>query len=381
MLVTYALPILCISSVRDEMSVLLPIKNIGISTGGGDCPGLNAVIRAVVKSGILQYGWRVIGIEDGFDGLIWPDRVRELTLDDVAGLLPKGGTILGTTNRGDPLAYRLMDKGRETIHDFSHEVIENARTMGLDAMIVVGGDGTMKIAMELSRKGLKLVGVPKTIDNDLAGTEVSFGFDTALHTAMEAIDKVHTSAESHHRVMVIEVMGRRAGWIGLQSGLAAGADVILIPEIPFVMDKVVDCISRRKAAGKHFTIVVVAEGIDVSAPQPADEAAFMVSRSGRAGYAIGDCIARRTQHDTRVTVLGHIQRGGSPSPFDRILCTRFGVAATDLVARGDFGRMVALKAGKIESVDLAEAVRTTRCIDPQCDMVRMARAIGVCFGD
>jgi 6-phosphofructokinase 1 len=365
----------------DEMGVLLPIKTVGISTGGGDCPGLNAVIRAVVKSAILQYGWRVIGIQDGFDGLIWPDRVRGLTLDDVAGLLPKGGTILGTTNRGNPLGYRLLDNGREVVHDFSNEVVENARAMGLDAMIVVGGDGTMKIAMELSRKGLRLVGVPKTIDNDLAGTEVSFGFDTALHTAVEAIDKVHTSAESHHRVMVIEVMGREAGWIGLQSGLAAGADVILIPEIPFAMNKVVDCISRRRAAGKHFTIVVVAEGIDVSAPQLTDEASFTVGRSGRAGYAIGDCIARCTQHDTRVTVLGHIQRGGPPSPFDRVLCTRFGVAATELVARGEFGRMVVLRAGTIESVDIAEAVRTTRCVDPRCDIVRMARAIGVCFGD
>jgi 6-phosphofructokinase 1 len=363
------------------VSVVLPIKTIGISTGGGDCPGLNAVIRAVVKSAILKHGWRVIGVQDGFDGLIWPERVRELTLDDVAGLLPKGGTILGTTNRGNPMAYKLVENGQDTLYDFSNQVVDNARALGLDAIIVVGGDGTMKIAMELSQKGLQLVGVPKTIDNDLSGTELSFGFDTALHTAMEAIDKVHTSAESHHRVMVIEVMGREAGWIGLESGIAAGADVILIPEIPFVMDRIVDCISRRQAAGKHFTIVVVAEGIQTSEPQAADERAFMAGRTGRAGYSIGDCIARRTRHDTRVTVLGHIQRGGSPSPFDRILCTRFGVAATELVARGEFGRMVALRAGAIESVEIAEAVRTTRYVDPHCDLVRMARTIGVCFGD
>ncbi|SRR5581483_6906594 len=359
------------------------VKTIGISTGGGDCPGLNAVIRAVVKSGILQHGWRVIGIEDSFDGLIWPNKHRELTLDDVSGLLSRGGTILGTTNRGNPLSYRVQEGGKEVVRDFSEQVLRHARELGLDGLVVAGGDGTMKIALELYHKGLNVVGVPKTIDNDLAGTEVSFGFDTALHTAVEAIDKVHTSAESHHRVMVVEVMGREAGWIALEAGLAAGADVILIPEIPFNLEKVYDCVRQRDKAGKKFTIVVVAEGITLPGDSPAktDEEKSIIPRSGSAAYWVGDALARETQRDTRVTVLGHIQRGGSPSPFDRILCTRFGVAATALVAQGRFGKMVCLKDGAIQSVDIAEAVRFARVVDPQGELVHIARATGVCLGD
>lgn len=359
-----------------------PAKTIGISTGGGDCPGLNAVIRAVVKSAILKYGWKVIGIEDSFDGLIWPDRCRELKLNDVAGLLPRGGTILGTTNRGNPLSYRTIENGREQVHDFSEQVVQNANTLGLDGLIVVGGDGTMRIALELFRKGLKVVGIPKTIDNDLNATEVSFGFDTALHTATEAIDKVHTSAESHHRVMVIEVMGREAGWIALESGLAAGADVVLIPEIPFSLQIVCDCIKQRERAGKKFTIVVVAEGIPVPEEKPhPTEGRSVIPRTGKAADRVGEALARCTRRDTRIAVLGHIQRGGAPSPFDRILCTRFGVAATDLVAQEKFGKMVCLDRGEIRDVDIAEAVRITRTVDPQGELVRIARATGVCFGD
>lgn len=356
-------------------------RTIGISTGGGDCPGLNAVIRAVVKSSILKYGWRVIGIEDSFDGLIWPSKTRELKLDDVAGLLPRGGTILGTTNHGNPLSYRIVQNGQEQVRDFSQQVVHNARELGLDGLIVAGGDGTMRIALELYRKGLKLVGVPKTIDNDLNGTEVSFGFDTALHTAMEAVDKVHSSAESHHRIMVIEVMGREAGWIALEAGLASGADVILIPEIPFRLENICEYVKQREQAGKRFTIVVVAEGITLPDPSQTGAEKHTHIRPGVAANWVGDALARCTQRDTRVTVLGHIQRGGSPSPFDRILCTRFGVAATDLVAAGNFGRMVGLHQGEIGDVDLAEAVRIPRCVDPEGEMVRIARATGVCFGD
>jgi 6-phosphofructokinase 1 len=355
-----------------------PAKTIGLSTGGGDCPGLNAVIRAVVKSAILKYGWKVIGIEDSFDGLIWPQRCRELTLRDVAGLLPRGGTILGTTNRGNPLCYRTIQNGQERVCDFSDQVVHNARELGLDALIVVGGDGTMKIALELYRKGLKLVGIPKTIDNDLNGTEVSFGFDTALHTATDAIDKIHTSAESHHRIMVIEVMGREAGWIALESGLAAGADVILIPEIPFNLKVVCDCIRQREKTGKKFTIVVVAEGIGV-AQDGADKT--VIPQPGVAAARVGEILSRCTGRDTRITVLGHIQRGGAPSPFDRILCTRFGVAATDLVAQERFGRMVCLQQGEIRDVDIPEAVKTSRLVDPHGELVAIARATGVCFGD
>ena len=236
------------------------IQCIGISTGGGDAPGLNAVIRAVVKSAILKYGWKVIGIPDGYDGLIFPERSQELTLKHVSGILPRGGTILGTTNRGNPFQF-TSENSAEAPRDISGEVLANAKKLGIDAIVTIGGDGSMKIALEFFQKGMKLVGVPKTIDNDLCATEVTFGFDTALHTATDAIDKIHTTAESHHRVMVIEVMGRDAGWIALEAGIAGGAHIILIPEIPFTVQKVCDHVAKREKYGKHFTIVVVAEGV------------------------------------------------------------------------------------------------------------------------
>ncbi|MGH9670701.1 MAG: ATP-dependent 6-phosphofructokinase, partial [Terriglobales bacterium] len=236
------------------------IKKIGICTGGGDCPGLNAVIRAAVKCAVLKYHWQVMGVPDGFDGLVWPEKARPLLLEDVSGILPRGGTILGTTNRGDPFAYKMTEDGKEVVRDLSGQVVENAQKLGMDALIVIGGDGTQKIALNLFRKGLKVVGVPKTIDNDLSATEVTFGFDTALHTATDAIDKIHTTAESHHRVMLIEVMGRDAGWIALEAGIAGGAHIILIPEIPFTIEKICEFVRQRERAGKRFTIIVVAEG-------------------------------------------------------------------------------------------------------------------------
>src|SRR5205807_5748123 len=239
------------------------IHCIGICTGGGDAPGLNAVIRAAAKSAILKYNWKVIGIPDGFDGLIWPEKSRELTLKDVSGILPRGGTILGTTNRGNPFHYQTIENECEVIRDISNEVIANARKLGIDAVISIGGDGSQKIALELFRKGMKVVGVPKTIDNDLCATEVLFGFDTALHTATEAVDKIHTTGESHHRIMLVEVMGRDAGWIGLEAGIAGGAHVILIPEIPFTIANICRFVEERQASGKRFTIVVVAEGINM----------------------------------------------------------------------------------------------------------------------
>ena len=243
------------------MSSLSQIQTIGICTGGGDCPGLNAVIRAAVKCAILKHGWKVIGIEDGFDGLIFPEKCVQLGLIDVSGILPRGGTILGTTNRGNPFKYRMVENGQEVVKDVSGVVICNARHMGIDAMIVVGGDGTQAIGLQLFRQGLPVVGVPKTIDNDLSATDVTFGFDTAIHTVTEAIDKLHTTAESHHRIMVVEVMGRDAGWIALDSGLAGGAHVILLPEIPFAIKNIADFVNERESGGKHFTVVVVAEGI------------------------------------------------------------------------------------------------------------------------
>ncbi len=358
------------------------IRTIAISTGGGDCPGLNAVIRGVVKSAVLQHRWQILGVQDGFDGLIWPEKCRELKLPDVSGILPRGGTILGTTNRGDPFQYKQVEGGHEVLHDYSDLVISNARKLGIGAVIVVGGDGTQKIGLDLYKKGLMVVGVPKTIDNDLSATEVSFGFDTALHTATDAIDKIHTTAESHHRIMLVELMGRDTGWIALEAGIAGGAHAILIPEIPFSIEKLCEFVEQRDRIGKRFTIITVAEGVEVPRHFPAwpGQERRAASRSGTVGNRIGEAMHACLRREVRVTVLGHIQRGGSPSPFDRILSTRFGVAAVDLIARGRFGRMVCLRHAEIADVDIAEAV-TMKRVDPAGDLVRTARAIGICFGD
>jgi ATP-dependent phosphofructokinase / diphosphate-dependent phosphofructokinase len=351
------------------------IRCIGICTGGGDAPGLNAVIRAAVKAAILKYKWKVIGIPDGFDGLIWPEKSRELTLKDVSGILPRGGTVLGTTNRGNPFHHKSVENGVEVTRDISDAVIANSRKLGMDAVISIGGDGSQKIALELFAKGMKIVGVPKTIDNDLCATEVTFGFDTALHTATDAVDKIHTTGESHHRIMVVEVMGRDAGWIALEAGIAGGAHVILIPEIPFSLERICNYVSEREGYGKRFTIVVVAEGIKLPAELK------QLSRGGTVGNLIGDGIALTAHKEVRVSVLGHIQRGGSPSPFDRILATRFGVAAVELIAQGGFGKMVCLRNERIESVSISEAIGHLKTVDPQGELVCAARAIGICFGD
>jgi phosphofructokinase-like protein len=351
------------------------IRCIGIGTGGGDAPGLNAVIRAATKAAIIKYGWKVIGIPDGFDGLIWPEKAFELTLDKVSGILPRGGTILGTTNRGDPFHYKSVENGKEVSRDISAQVVANAAKLGIDAIITIGGDGSQKIGHELFLKGLKIVGVPKTIDNDLSATQVTFGFDTALHTVTDAIDKIHTTAASHHRVMVIEVMGRDCGWIALEAGIAGGAHVILIPEIPFTIENVCHTIAERESAGKHFTIVVVAEGVKL--PNEFKEN----RRASSVGNLIGNAIAAGSGKEVRVSVLGHIQRGGTPSPFDRILATRFGVAAVELIAAGGFGMMVALHGDSIISVDVAHAIGHLKSVDPQGELVRAARAIGTGFGD
>lgn len=350
------------------------ISCIGISTGGGDAPGLNAVIRAAVKSAILKYNWKVIGIPDGFDGLIFPERARELTLQSVSGILPRGGTILGTTNRGNPFEYVTTENGLELKRDISKHVIENAKKLGIDAVITIGGDGSQTIALELFRKGLNVVGVPKTIDNDLGATEITFGFDTALTTATDAVDKIHTTAESHHRIMVVEVMGRDAGWIALEAGMAGGAHVILIPEIPFSIKAVCNHVMQREEQGKPFTIIVVAEGVKLD--QWKEQ-----RRTGSVANRIGDAVADGTGKEVRVSVLGHIQRGGSPTPFDRILGTRFGVAAVDLIARGDFGKMVCLRNERIGAVDISQAIHQLKRVDPNGELVHAARSIGMCFGD
>ena len=351
------------------------IRCIGIATGGGDAPGLNAVIRAATKAAILKYGWKVIGIPDGFDGLIWPEKSFELTRKEISGILPRGGTILGTTNRGDPFHYKTIENGEEVSRDISGQVIANAAKLGIDAVITIGGDGSQKIGYELFQKGLKIVGVPKTIDNDLSATEVTFGFDTAIHTVTDAIDKIHTTAASHHRVIVVEVMGRDCGWIALEAGIAGGAHIILIPEIPSTIKGICESIALRERIGKHFTIVVVAEGIKL--PHELKQ----MSRGWPVGNTIGDAIGLFSNKEVRVSVLGHIQRGGSPSPFDRVLATRFGVAAVELIAEGGFGKMVALRCGKIVSVDVADAIGHLNSVDPKGELVRTARAIGIGFGD
>lgn len=355
-------------------------RTIGVCNGGGDCPGLNAVIRAVVRTASLEYGWSVIGVTNGFNGLIWPEQSQELTLESIRGILPRGGTILGTTNRGNPFAFPIEENGKKVVHDYSRRCLEGMQKFGIDAMVVIGGDGTLTIAHEFSKFGMNVVGVPKTIDNDLQATEFTFGFDTALHVATDAIDRLHTTAESHQRVMVIEVMGRDAGWIALHSGLAGGADVILIPEIPFTIETVCESIRRRDALGRSFCLVVVAEGVKLPERDGLGKP-FPKPQPGQVGNSIGFAIREYLNKEVRVTVLGHVQRGGSPSPFDRILATRFGVAAVDLVARHQYGRMVCLCAGKIESVPIADAIGALKLVNPACDYVRAARAVGITFGD
>lgn len=356
------------------------IQSIGVANGGGDAPGLNAVIRGVVRTAILQHDWHVIGITNGFDGLIWPERSIPLTLHSIAGILPRGGTILGTTNRGNPFQYVLEENGQNVTHNFAPVCCDHMRQLGLDALVVIGGDGTLRIAYDLWKMGIPVVGVPKTIDNDLLATEVTFGFDTALHVATDAIDRLHTTAASHGRVMVIEVMGRDAGWIALHSGIAGGADVILIPEIPFDLKIICEKIREHEASGKKFSIVVVAEGVKLPATDPFGNP-LPAPRPGQVGNVIGEVIRNVLKRDVRVTVLGHIQRGGSPSPFDRILSTRFGVAAVELVARGEFGRMVCLRCGEIESVPMERAIGANRFVSPKSGTVRAARSVGITFGD
>jgi len=360
-------------------------KRIAIITGGGDCPGLNAVIRAVAKSAMGQNKAQVIGIEDGFEGFV-EGRMHELANKDVSGILSVGGTILGTSNKGDPFHYPVeaLD-GKIEIVDESARVVRNYKRWGLDAVIAIGGDGTMHICSQLMELGLNLVGVPKTIDNDLWATDLTFGYDSAMYIATEAIDRLHTTASSHHRVIVIEVMGRYAGWIALGAGLAGGADIILIPEIPFKWESIYKKVKERSLHGKRFSIVCVAEG---AKPKDGDivvkEMDIKRTDAKRLG-GIGDMVGRRIQEDTgletRVTVLGHLQRGGSPTPFDRNLSTRFGMKASDLAISGKFGNMVALRGNKIIAVPIKEAIKKQKLVPPDCEEVRAARAVGTSFGD
>ena len=358
-------------------------KRIGILTGGGDAPGLNAVIRAVVLTATRRHGWEVEGIRDGFDGLYAGTPAIPLNDGAVRGLLARGGTILGAANRGSPFALRIrLPDGSESVKDMSHEAVPLIAARGLDALIVAGGDGTMAIAHRLACLGAPIVGVPKTIDNDLGATDVTFGFNTAIHTATEALDKLRTTAESHHRVMVLELMGRHAGWIALKAGVAGGADAILIPEIPFDLDVVCDKILELQAAGRRYSLVVVAEG---AAPAGGSQMYYIEGRNGSEGrlggmgHFVGNMLAQRVDAEVRVTVLGHLQRGGQPTPRDRWLATRFGSAATHLVAQKRWGHMVALQGTSVVTIPLGDALHMKR-VPPEGEMVQMARGLGIVFG-
>lgn len=357
---------------------------ICLSTGGGDAPGLNAVIRAAVLSA-RERGWDVLGSKRGFAGLLGDDEIVPLTSDSVRGIMAQGGTILRTTNRGSPFAYPVRQPDGSYIEiDRSDEIIENARHLGIDALISIGGDGSLAIAQRLVDKGMRIVGVPKTIDNDVSGTVMTFGFDTAVTTAIEAIDKLHTTAESHDRVMVLEVMGRDAGFIALYAGVAGTADVILIPEIDWSMDVVCEKIRARDAIGRRFSIVVVAEGARLPDGEQGIIGASLPGQARRVG-GIADTIAReiqvRTGKETRSLVLGHLQRGGSPTGYDRLLATRFGGAAIDAVADGKWGHMVALQSPHLVTVPIVEVLQAPKRVDPDHDIVRTARAVGISFGD
>lgn len=357
------------------------VDTIGVLTGGGDAPGLNAVIRAVVKTA-ANSGIRVIGLEDSFDGLLDPKKSRELTPRDVTGILRLGGTILGTTNRGNPFDYPV--EGGHGSTDYSERCIENFGRMGLDALIVIGGDGTLSIAHQFYLKGIPVVGVPKTIDNDIVGTVSSFGFDTAVSFAADAIDRLHSTAEAHRRIMVVEVMGRYAGWIALHAGIAGGADVILVPEIAYDLEKVAAHIRARDAWGARFSIVVVAEGatpVGGGRTVQTEARAGYVERLGGVGAVLTRQLEEATGKETRSVVLGHLQRGGAPTPFDRVLATRLGAKAVELVRRGVFGRMVANNPPDIVPVPLADVVGRTRIIPQDYDLLASARALGVSLGD
>jgi 6-phosphofructokinase 1 len=358
-----------------------PLRRIGILTGGGDAPGLNAVIRAVVRAAALD-GTECVGLEDGFEGLRHPDRARTLTPRDVTGIHRLGGTILGTTNSGNPIsASGPMSAEALT---YVNGCIDNVQRLDLQALIVVGGDGTLAIADALYRRGVPVVGVPKTIDNDIVETAMTFGFDSAVSFATEAIDRLHTTAEAHHRIMVVEVMGRYTGWIGLHAAIAGGADVVLIPEIPFCFDRIAARVQEREHAGARCSIVVAAEGAfpaggarSVAVPGTTGR----LERLGGIGERVSTTLQAMTGKEARFDILGHLQRGGPPSSGDRVLATRFGAFAVERAQCGEFGVMVALRPPELVTVPLASVVGRTRPVPADCGLIHTARAIGMSFGD
>lgn len=351
-------------------------KQIGILTGGGDAPGLNAVIRSAVRTAIGQFGMKVIGIEDSFEGILGEPQTSRLTMQTVSGILPRGGTILGTRNKGS--FVKIVD-GKPVFPEMPiGEALANLDILGIEALIVLGGEGTLAIAEQFHKRGFPVIGVPKTIDNDLAATELTFGFMTAIDIATEALDRLHTTAASHDRVMILEVMGRNTGWIALHAGLAGSADVILIPEIPYSFDSIIKKVEEREATGSKFTNIVVAEGA-----KEVGRSEIYADTGGLRLGGVGDHIRARiedmTGKESRCVVLGHLQRGGSPNAFDRMLGTNFGACAVRALASGQTGEMVALQAGVVITVPLSEAVANIKTVAPEGQLVRTARDIGISF--
>jgi len=363
----------------------MALNRVGILTGGGDCSGLNAVVRAITRTAIIQHKATVVGIEDGFDGLIF-DRHQELSTSNTKNILSLGGTIIGTTNKGNPFKYRERDaNGKIQVRDYSNKAVENLKKLNLDCLFIVGGDGTLQIANRFHGMGLPVIGIPKTIDNDLKETDYSFGFHTAVQVASDAIDRLQTTGRSHDRVMILEVMGRDSGWIALESGIAGGAHIILIPEIPYLLDKVMEKIRKREAGGSPYTIIVVAEaaceagGKEITA-ENASERLQGVKRYGGVGAYLTEKIGSGVHQEVRCTVLGHTQRGGTPVAFDRILGTRLGVFAVKTAVEGKFGNMVALKTPNLILTPLANLAGSARKISPTDQLIESAEAIGINLG-
>ena len=361
------------------------IKKIALLTGGGDCPGLIAVIRAVTRSAILNYGYEVIGYKFGYRGLYNNDFIK-LDLKTVSGLLPRGGTILYSSNKDNLFDYLVEEDGNMVKKDVSDVAVDNMKKEGVDVLIVIGGDGTLTSARDFARKGIKVIGVPKTIDNDLGSTDITFGFNTSIDIATEALDRLHTTAESHHRIMILEVMGRNAGFIALESGIAGSADVILLPEIPYDINKIVEKVEERKSQEKLFTIIVVAEGAkskdgDVIVAKIVEDSPDPIRLGGIGNKLAEDLEKLVNGREVRCTVLGHIQRGGTTCTFDRILSTRYGVAAVELIEQGKFGSMVCLKGNEVTYDSLENVIGNNKKVDPNGELVTVAKKIGICFAD
>jgi 6-phosphofructokinase 1 len=373
-----------VTKKRLEKEKMKKKKRIAILTGGGDCPGINAVIRAVTKRAVYENGMEVIGIEDGYDGMV-NNRHRKLEYDDVSGILTLGGTILGTSKTANPYRYPMKKGERLEFQDLSKRAIRNMKKLDLICLVCIGGDGTLGIAYRLFKDGVPIVGLPKTIDNDLRGTDITFGFDSAVSIATEGIDRIHTTAQSHHRIMIVEVMGHRAGWVALYSGIAGGGDIVLIPEIPYDINIIAEKVKERNKKGKRFSIVVIAEGAkpkggDVVIQRIVKESTDPI-RLGGIGFVLGEQIEKITGLETRTVVMGHLLRGGPPTPFDRILATGLGTKAVDMIEHKQFGYMAGVKQNSLITVSLERVAKGPKTIPLNHPMIKAARSIGTCFGD